>query len=386
MNHPSPHLPQLNRTCIGSVLFLDIVGYTRQGVLEQQAMKEVFIDLLIGALQQVNAGERMMVDTGDGAAIAFLGDPEDALFTALSLRDAVDEGKAAGLGEPGFVRMGINLGPLKMVRDVNGHLNMIGDGVNDAQRVMSFAEPGQVMVSHAYFDIVSRLSSDYSKLFVYEGKRHDKHVREHEVYRVGGDDGEHPVSDKMRDRSRERTVRKPAAPVRVRIPQKRLGAAAVACAALAGSLVWLASGASKRGPERITPASAAAVLAAVVAAPASVPVPAVASAPGPASTPAQSRVPASASTSALLPEPAKEPEPPAESGKKAPPPGTVTLSIQPWGEIYVDGAPRGVTPPTRTLSLPPGKHQISIRNGAFAPYNQSVVVRSGADTRLSYAF
>ena len=394
MNRPSPHSPHLNRTCIGSVLFLDIVGYTRQGVLEQQSMKEVFIDLLIGALHQVNAGERMMVDTGDGAAIAFLGDPEDALFTALSLRDAVDEGKADGLGEPGFVRMGINLGPLKMVRDVNGHLNMIGDGVNDAQRVMSFAEPGQVMVSHAYFDIVSRLSSDYSKLFVYEGTRHDKHVREHEVYRVGGDDSHNAVTDKMRDRSRARsggdvpigmpgfTARKPAAPLRTRFSQKHLGLAAGACAVLAGAVTWLASGTGVREPDRISPASAAAVLAAVVAAPASASASASALAPAPARTePAAEKA-----------EPAAQPRPdapPAEKEKRAAPPpapGTVTLSIQPWGEIYVDGAPRGVTPPTRTLTLPPGKHQITIRNGSFAPYSESVVVQSGTDTKLSYAF
>ncbi|TFV99572.1 adenylate/guanylate cyclase domain-containing protein, partial [Oxalobacteraceae bacterium OM1] len=197
-------LRQLNRTFIGSVLFIDIVGYSRRTVPEQLEMKELFNTLLQDAVQNVAPADRIMVDTGDGAAIAFLGDPEDALFAALSLRDAIDAGRAAAVGEAGFVRMGINLGPLKIVRDINGHTNMIGDGVNDAQRVMSFADAGQVMVSHSYFDIISRFSHDYAQLFVYEGTRQDKHVREHEVYRFGPVDGNAGLADKLRDRSRAR--------------------------------------------------------------------------------------------------------------------------------------------------------------------------------------
>ena len=198
-----PSLQRLNRTLIGSVLFIDIVDYSERTVPEQIAMKELFIVLLAEAVKDVAASEKIMVDTGDGAGIAFLGDPEDALFAALSLRDAIDAGEAA-IGEPGFMRMGINLGPLKVVRDVNGHINMIGDGVNDAQRVMDFAEPGQVMVSNSYYNMISCFSRDYSKLFLYEGKRQDKHAREHEVYRFGPSEGSEVLTEKLRGRSRAR--------------------------------------------------------------------------------------------------------------------------------------------------------------------------------------
>jgi class 3 adenylate cyclase len=118
MNDDAPSLKQLNRTFIGSVLFIDIVGYSLRTVPDQLAMKELFNQLLSDAVQNVAPSDRIMVDTGDGAGIAFLGDPEDALFTALSLRDAIDHGRTAAVGEPGFVRMGINLGPLKIVRDI----------------------------------------------------------------------------------------------------------------------------------------------------------------------------------------------------------------------------------------------------------------------------
>ena len=70
-----------------------------------------------------------------------MGDPEDALFTANSLRSGViNSAEQHGLR----LRLGINLGPVRVVSDINGHSNVLGDGINVAQRVMSFAEPDQI--------------------------------------------------------------------------------------------------------------------------------------------------------------------------------------------------------------------------------------------------
>jgi class 3 adenylate cyclase len=84
------------------------------------------------------------------------------------------------------VRLGVNLGPVRLVKDLNGQMNIIGDGINVAQRVMSFADPGQLLVSRSFYEVVSCLSRDYMNLFRHEGSRTDKHVREHEVYSVVG--------------------------------------------------------------------------------------------------------------------------------------------------------------------------------------------------------
>ena len=71
-----------------------------------------------------------------------------------------------------------------MVSDINGQLNVIGDAINDAQRVMSFAEPNQILVSRSYYEVVSRLTKDFTNMFSYFGIKQDKHVREHEVYQI----------------------------------------------------------------------------------------------------------------------------------------------------------------------------------------------------------
>jgi len=164
-----------NRTLVCSVLFIDIVGYSKKGVTDQVRIKRAFNHVLSNALEQVPARERVVVDTGDGAAVTFLGDPEGALYVALAVLDAVGEVP---------VRMGLNLGPVSLMKDINGLDNVIGDGINAAERVMSFATQDQLLVSRSFFEVVSLLSPDYAALFRHEPSRTDKHERAHELYSV----------------------------------------------------------------------------------------------------------------------------------------------------------------------------------------------------------
>lgn len=418
MSAQTPPLQHLNRTFIGSVLFIDIVGYSTRTVPDQLEMKELLNSIVADAVQNVAPSDRIMVDTGDGAGIAFLGDPEDALFTALSIRDAIHTDKIK-IGEPGFVRIGINLGPLKLVRDINGHTNMIGDGVNDAQRVMSFSDPGQVMVSRSYYDIISRFSRDYAQLFNYEGTRHDKHVREHEVYRFGPAGDNEGLTEKLRDRSRARHAPEPAvthheqpgawisrmaaATTAKNAAMSRTGliATVVGAATVAGA-VWSWTSAPEQKPGASAPAAMPAPQAvastkhidtAKPAADKSPPKPvdiSSASVSAPVSAPAQLALATPKASAASSTPPAKNKsasaKSSAESSAPAAKPGIVKLAIQPWGEIYVDGSKRGISPPLKSLELMPGKHKIEVRNGRFMPYKETVEVNSGRKATIQYVF
>ena len=172
-----------NRTIICSVLFLDIVEYSKKPVVEQIRLKQRFNELLAESLKDISAGDRIILDTGDGASVGFLSDPEDALFVALSVRDSMKNEQESAMPDL-RVRMGINLGPVKIIKDINNQYNLIGDGINIAQRIMSFSDPGQLLVSRSYFDVVSCLSQEYAQLFQYKGARADKHIREHDIYSV----------------------------------------------------------------------------------------------------------------------------------------------------------------------------------------------------------
>jgi hypothetical protein len=142
-------------------------------------MKSALNRAIEGALSKVAEADRIMLDTGDGAAICFLGDPEEALFVANDIRDKTMQ--LAG-EEAHELRIGINLGPIRIVKDVTGRTNVIGDGINVAQRVMSFAEVGEILVSRSYYEVVARLREGNEQMFRGLGVRTDKHVREHQLY------------------------------------------------------------------------------------------------------------------------------------------------------------------------------------------------------------
>jgi serine/threonine-protein kinase len=66
------------------------------------------------------------------------------------------------------------------------------------------------------------------------------------------------------------------------------------------------------------------------------------------------------------------------------PAAQLKLAVSPWGEIYVDGRRRGVSPPLRQLDLAPGKHRIEIRNTTFPTRSESVDARPHAHLRIKH--
>jgi class 3 adenylate cyclase len=423
-------LDQANRTFICSVVFIDLVGYSKKPVAEQIRLKTSLTNNLSEAIKDIPVNDRIILDTGDGAALSFLGDPEDALFTTLSLREAmVRENQTATQVEASgedAVRMGINLGPVKLVKDINGHPNIIGDGINVAQRIMSFARPGQIVVSRSYYDVVSNLASEYAKLFTYEGSRTDKHVREHEIYVVGFNEGAmKKARDSMKDRAAttstnvKRTASAASPPgtatVTLTVPnfvqdKKKLTIVAGALAGVVAILGFLV--ATKKGEDQ---AAKVAATAPAIATPATAPVPApTPTAEAPVAAPAAGAPAAGAP--AAKPEPAKTNGAAAEAAKaagptvhakaepgKAPadakaeskpatpaapavPPATVVFSVQPWGEIFVNGKPSGVSPPLKSLKLAPGKYKVEIRNTTFPVQVENLDLKSRDEVTVRHRF
>jgi class 3 adenylate cyclase len=432
-----------NRTFICSVVFLDIVAYSQQPVNEQITLKNRFNTILAEAIKDVAVNDRIILDTGDGAAISFLGDPEDALFVALSIRDAI-LGDACTTLPCLYARIGINLGPVKLVQDINGQRNLIGDGINDAQRVMSFANPGQVLVSRSYFEVISRLSQEYAKLFHYEGSHADKHVREHQVYSVSPADKEKapspaPVVHPREEPSKDTTgvgapAAAPVAQQREAPTKETAGAGASTSTAPVGAegqsgkivaaaagqpfhapqkdsrlLVWkkLLDGwvlKSRNGIQALISRSAnrfswnelrnnrpmlygAAALFVIL-----IGVPLILWKAGGAPTKDPGAI--TPPTSVAMPEAAATAKTPTtaveEQNKTAAAtvetPATLSFGIAPWGEVYVDDNKKGVSPPLNSLQVSPGKHVIEIRNTSFASFKQNVDVKPGEQVKIRHKF
>ena len=368
-----------NRTLICTVLFIDIVEYSRKPVVEQLHLKARFNELLTDALRDVAFKDRVIVDTGDGAACTFTGDPEDALFVATRLQENIAREAESEMSQLS-ARMGINLGPVRLVKDINGQPNVIGDGINVSQRIMNFAQPGQVLVSHSYHDAVSRLSGESSKLFTYQGSRTDKHIRDHEVYALSlTEAAEQQRSNEARRaaRARQDAAANPPPSLVAKIMEVLHSkphwyfSAGLICALLIAVVFRIYE------KDILERAGQSAVAAPVVTAPV-VPAPVVASAPEPAPPPPE----------AAKKEPvrvASRPETSKPEAKKADS-GVLDLAIAPWGTVYIDGKERGASPPLRELRLSEGRHKIEIKNASFPDHVVMVDVKPGARVKIKHKF
>lgn len=67
-------------------------------------------------------------------------------------------------------------------------------------------------------------------------------------------------------------------------------------------------------------------------------------------------------------------------------PAVVSFAIAPWGEIYVDGQKRGVSPPMREIELSPGQYKIEVRNTTFPVHARTIEVESGGRIRIKHQF
>lgn len=391
-----------NKTIICAVFFLDIVEYSKKSVAGQISLKERFNAFLSIAIRDVPVADRIILDTGDGAAISFLGDIEDALQAALSVRSSL-LGEGVRMEPPLLVRMGINLGPVRLVKDINGLPNIVGDGINVAQRVMGFADAGQILVSRSYYDAASRLSHEYAGMFHYQGARTDKHVREHEVYAIGypGDlTSTHRgvvLKEEIDHSSGIRRIlvqakrhwyafahqvaiaeRYALAVFAKASPLQRAGFVAAAGGVLLAAILGVYQVSHQTGDVRntaIAVAQSSVPAAAVMEPAAEIAKSTMAKAPTPPLAPVEKKI-----------QGIKKSDRVRTLEETTGGPAVVTLAILPWGEIYLDGKKQGVSPPLLELQVVPGRHVLEARNTTFPVYRKVIQVKHGVKITIRHVF
>lgn len=107
--------------------------------------------------------------------------------------------------------------------------------------------------------------------------------------------------------------------------------------------------------------------------------------PAPAPPPVESAEPSPVEVKPAQPATARRALPAAPAA--APPTdGLVTLAITPWGEVLVDGEPRGVSPPLTALRLAPGSYAIEVRNADAPPLQARIEIKAGETQTLRHRF
>jgi TolB-like protein/class 3 adenylate cyclase len=129
---------------VGHILFLDIVGYSKLLVDEQKELVQE-LNQIVRETEQFRAaeaeGKLTRLPTGDGMVLVFTNNPEAPVECALEISKALQSHPKLK------VRMGIHSGPVSPIADVNDRSNLLGAGINMAQRVMYCGDAGHILLS-----------------------------------------------------------------------------------------------------------------------------------------------------------------------------------------------------------------------------------------------
>lgn len=144
---------------LAKYVFLDVVSFSRRTVEDQSyvvgALNSIVNEALARAssAREVTKKQIILLPTGDGLCIALvdLASPDFHVRLALDILRRIHEHNATVATvekrDRAFeVRVGINSNHDNLVTDVNNRRNIAGAGINMAQRIMSMADGGQLLL------------------------------------------------------------------------------------------------------------------------------------------------------------------------------------------------------------------------------------------------
>lgn len=126
------------------ILFMDLVGFTRLPMDKQRVYVRELQTIVFSApayAEAEAAGQVIVRPTGDGMAIAFF---QSLQQPAQVAREVSEETRGR---QDLKVRMGLHSGHVFVVKDANGNPDIIGEGINTAQRVMDCGDVGHILLS-----------------------------------------------------------------------------------------------------------------------------------------------------------------------------------------------------------------------------------------------
>ncbi|MEO6025203.1 MAG: hypothetical protein ABIP64_19280 [Burkholderiales bacterium] len=394
--HLNPELT--NRSFIASVLYVEIADYADRPVFEQIQLTALMRQLVDAATTQINGNNWFLADREDSLVLLFLGEPDACFTTARQIKYALENNDAY---RDAPLHIGLNLGPVGVVKGDLNPLQVSGTGVDDAAQVARGGELREILISRAYYAVLARISKDYGML-QYKAFVSDERDEAIAVYRIA--DGSAP---EKADQSQTGTalVRPPIALAAARMTRWRYAALPVAVIALVAISVYqlqrweatettLAAAAtnaaiaqpaseSKTQPALIeqTASPASAVATQIATSPVPEPAAIAAESASDASKTSGPNQPMSFVLTTTAPHLAQTTAPPLPLKS-----GTLRLAIKPWGEIYVDGKKVGLTPPLHKIKVAPGKRKIVVRNANFLPYSAIIVIKPESFLQIAHRF
>jgi len=172
--------------------FTDIVaGSNPTIVTKQQARKIVVLNELIERTETFKHRDlksTVILPTGDGMAIGFGDSPEYPLRLSMQLHRELNRYNKTKKGkEKVILRIGIDTGPVYVIKDLNGQDNVWGPGIIMTRRVMDLAGDMNIFASSRFAQDVKALSPEYKEIIHPIGDYSIKHGEKLQIFNIYGE-------------------------------------------------------------------------------------------------------------------------------------------------------------------------------------------------------
>ena len=169
-SYPSTH----ESLVMAHVLFIDMVGFSKLPIDHAKVVLTKFqqtVQKTRGYLRAKTRNEVIFRPAGDGGALVFMGNPE------APVRCAIELNKEFRTDSNMKVRMGVHSGPVCIIEGSlnTGDQDVLGDGINMAQRVMSCGDSNHILLSSITANLLSHVSNKWSGFLHDLGETEVKH-------------------------------------------------------------------------------------------------------------------------------------------------------------------------------------------------------------------
>ena len=173
--------------------FTDIVAGSNPTVpTKEQARKVIVLNELIARTETFinrDPNSTVILPTGDGMAIGFSDSPEYPLRLSIQLHKMLTEYNKAKRrkDEKVLLRIGIDIGPVYIIKDLNGQDNVWGPGIILTRRVMDLAGDQNIFCSSRFAEDVRVLSPEYKEIIHPIGDYSIKHGEQLNIFNIYGE-------------------------------------------------------------------------------------------------------------------------------------------------------------------------------------------------------
>jgi hypothetical protein len=173
--------------------FTDIVASSDPVITtNEQARKISVLNNLIERTEvwrQRDPDTTLMLPTGDGMAIGFSDSPEKPLLLAMQIHKDINRynGQKTREKDKLFLRIGLDSGPVYIIKDLMGKDNVWGPGIIMARRVMDLARDMNIIASSKIANDIRTLRPEYKAIMHPIGDYSLKHGLKILIYNIYGD-------------------------------------------------------------------------------------------------------------------------------------------------------------------------------------------------------